>query len=300
MSGAEVETGLQQRLVQPVEGRIERQHHEGQVDVDEPQDHREIVVQQLQRLEVAERLQAHQRRETATALPQPLQALVHIALGAQHGDQRVGADQEVRPERQHDQQQEPGLGLVGGEGDGQGHGEADDQTQGRRQPGHPGRLHEDLQIQRLDRPGVVAERAADLDLGQSGVVAEAVGPDDRHRRQEEQHQPHQRRSQRRGEDGFRLFPGLFHRVPFPSCSPALRGSCRGATEGASWKYAELAPSGPPGHLPRNAGEELRPDQAARTRVMTSSYRLAFSAPSKAPYSHLAMMSAGGKITALFL
>ncbi|PIB93302.1 hypothetical protein CSW62_17945 [Caulobacter sp. FWC2] len=40
------------------------------------------------------------------------------------------------------------------------------------------------------------------------------------------------------------------------CSPATRGSCRGATEGASWKLAELAPSGPLGHLPRDAGEDL--------------------------------------------
>jgi hypothetical protein len=38
--------------------------------------------------------------------------------------------------------------------------------------------------------------------------------------------------------------------------PAMRGSCREATEGASWKTAELAPSGPLGHLPRDAGEDL--------------------------------------------
>jgi NlpC/P60 family putative phage cell wall peptidase len=36
----------------------------------------------------------------------------------------------------------------------------------------------------------------------------------------------------------------------------MRGSCRGATEGASWRSAELAPSGPLGHLPRIAGEDL--------------------------------------------
>ncbi|MDR7232396.1 NlpC/P60 family putative phage cell wall peptidase [Caulobacter sp. BE264] len=40
------------------------------------------------------------------------------------------------------------------------------------------------------------------------------------------------------------------------CSPATRGSCREATEGASWTYAALAPSGPPAHLPRIAGEDL--------------------------------------------
>ncbi len=36
----------------------------------------------------------------------------------------------------------------------------------------------------------------------------------------------------------------------------MRGSCRGATEGANWTSAEQAPSGPLGHLPRIAGEDL--------------------------------------------
>jgi hypothetical protein len=124
MPGAEVEAGLQQRLVQPVQRRIQRQHHERQVDVDQAHDHREIVVQHLQRLEVGG------CSPTSAARPfHSLQALVDVALGAQHGDQGVGADQQVRPERQHDQQQQPGLGLVGGEGDGQGHREADHQAQ---------------------------------------------------------------------------------------------------------------------------------------------------------------------------
>ncbi len=36
----------------------------------------------------------------------------------------------------------------------------------------------------------------------------------------------------------------------------MRGSCHGVTEGASWAKAALAPSGPLGHLPRIAGEDL--------------------------------------------
>ena len=43
----------------------------------------------------------------------------------------------------------------------------------------------------------------------------------------------------------------------------MRGSCRGATEGASWKSSELAPSGPLGHLPRIAGEDLVVQEARR-------------------------------------
>jgi NlpC/P60 family putative phage cell wall peptidase len=42
----------------------------------------------------------------------------------------------------------------------------------------------------------------------------------------------------------------------PRCSPATRGSCHGVTEGASAAEVQLAPSGPLGHLPRFAGEDL--------------------------------------------
>ena len=38
--------------------------------------------------------------------------------------------------------------------------------------------------------------------------------------------------------------------------PAMRGSCHGVTEGACTADLQLAPSGPLGHLPRDAGEEL--------------------------------------------
>jgi len=59
----------------------------------------------------------------------------------------------------------------------------------------------------------------------------------------------------------------------------------------------VSPPSPP--FPHQGGREKN-GYAARTRVMTSSYWLAFSAPSKAPYSHLAITSSGGKITGLFL
>ena len=51
------------------------------------------------------------------------------------------------------------------------------------------------------------------------------------------------------------------------CSPVIRGSCRGATEGASWTHAALAPSVPSGHLPRIAGEELERTRRSVSRVL---------------------------------
>jgi NlpC/P60 family putative phage cell wall peptidase len=46
----------------------------------------------------------------------------------------------------------------------------------------------------------------------------------------------------------------------------MRGSCRGATEGANAASIQLAPSGPVGHLPRNAGEDLRAQVLRETRL----------------------------------
>ena len=57
MPGAKVEARFDQRFVEPIERGIKRQHHEGQMHVDEPDHHGEIVVEQLERREVAERLQ---------------------------------------------------------------------------------------------------------------------------------------------------------------------------------------------------------------------------------------------------
>ena len=48
MTGAKIEARLDQRLVEPVERGIERQHHERQVDIDEPEHHGKIIVEQLQ------------------------------------------------------------------------------------------------------------------------------------------------------------------------------------------------------------------------------------------------------------
>ena len=47
----------------------------------------------------------------------------------------------------------------------------------------------------------------------------------------------------------------------------MRGSCREATEGANWARAALAPSGPLGHLPRIAGEDL----SAKGRKLPAAY-----------------------------
>src|SRR3546814_11065141 len=50
MARAEVEARLDQAAVGTVERGVEREHHEGQVDIDEPEDDREIIKEQRHRL----------------------------------------------------------------------------------------------------------------------------------------------------------------------------------------------------------------------------------------------------------
>src|SRR3546814_10097219 len=56
--------------VEPVERGVERQHHEGQVYIDESEDDREIVEEQWRRLPCRERLKPGERLEPARPFPQ--------------------------------------------------------------------------------------------------------------------------------------------------------------------------------------------------------------------------------------
>ena len=51
LRGAKIEAGLEEGLVEPLDGGVERQHHERHVDIDEAEDDREIVVEHLERAE---------------------------------------------------------------------------------------------------------------------------------------------------------------------------------------------------------------------------------------------------------
>ena len=77
-----------------LEVRVERQHHERQVDVDEAHEHRERAEQERHRL-------GPERGEHA------VDRLRERSVGAEDDHPRVDADQEVAPERQdHEQQHE--------------------------------------------------------------------------------------------------------------------------------------------------------------------------------------------------
>src|SRR3546814_9428831 len=102
MARAEVEARLDQAAVETVERGVEREHHEGQVDIDEPEDDREIIKEQRHRLPCRQRLEPGERLEPARSLPERAEPLVREALRAEQHHQRIGADEQVRPKGQHD------------------------------------------------------------------------------------------------------------------------------------------------------------------------------------------------------
>src|SRR5690606_20556793 len=83
-------------------------------------------------------------------------------------------------------------------------------AQERRQPGNDQAFPEDLEIERFQRPRVVGEGAGEVDRDRAHVLAERIGPDHRHRHEEEQGKPSDRRRGYRRECRLRLLPSLLH------------------------------------------------------------------------------------------
>ena len=85
---AEIQRRLEQRVVHLLQRRVERQHHEGQIGVDDADIDRRLGVEDVEGL--GDQAEAHER-------------LVQQALRLQDRDPGIDADEEARPERQDDQ-----------------------------------------------------------------------------------------------------------------------------------------------------------------------------------------------------
>ena len=273
MASAEVEARLDQAAVEPVERRVERQHHEGQVDIDEPEDDREIVEEELHRLPCRKRLQPDERLHPARAAPQRLEPLVREALAAEQHHQRIGADQQIGPEGQHDTEQQPRPPFLACEGDRHRDRKADDEADQRYQRGDRETLPEDAEIEKLGRALVIGERPRKFDLGQPLVLAEAVEPDDRHRDDEEEQGPEQGRQRYRREDPLVRFPVLLGHPPMPPVELGMKSRVLPRRREPISRRCYFQPSGdgsPPsrGHA---LGSGVGHRQEARTLVKASSY-----------------------------
>ncbi|MNP09327.1 hypothetical protein D3C76_1014290 [compost metagenome] len=122
---------------------VERQDHERQVRVDDADVHREVGVEDGQRL--VDDADGHQEA-------------VEQAVVGQDAHPGVHANQDRRPGRHHDQQQQHGLHLLAGTGDGIGHRVADQQADQGADERHLQRAEIGVDVQRVARQHhVVAE-----------------------------------------------------------------------------------------------------------------------------------------------
>ena len=104
--GPQVLRGLEQIDVDPFHDAVDRQHHEGQQDVDHADRHAQPVVEQ---------------RQWRVEKPETLQTFVHHAATAQQHHPRIGAHEHAGPERHDDRREHeprrarPGRGQDEGE-----------------------------------------------------------------------------------------------------------------------------------------------------------------------------------------
>ena len=191
-------------------------------------------------------------------MPHHVQHLVDIALRAEHRDQGIGADQEIDPERQDDQQKQQRLPLVGRKADAESDRIGCQQAQCRRQRADPDRLPHDGEIERVKSADVVGDAGEVVILGDRDLSVDQCLVAERHDEQEtewndeEGEKPH-RWWQSQGPEGPRVFfpvlqdartpPFIFlwfslaqpcpERQPRPRAAPA-RGRLR------RWQYPRAA------------------------------------------------------------
>ena len=171
--------GLQQRQVQLFQRRVDRQDHERQEAVHQPDHDREWGVEDRQRL--VDQPQLEQPGVDEPGIPHE----------EDHGE---GAHQEAGPERQHHQEQQE-VSPAATPRDDVGHRiaqhEADD---GARDRPDEGPL-QDLQIERVEEPRVVLQGESRLHPAVDPARHEAVHQHDEDRDQEERQQPEPARRQ---------------------------------------------------------------------------------------------------------
>ncbi len=160
-------------------------------------------------------MQPDERLDPARSLPERAEPLVREALRAEQHHQRIGADEQIGPEGEHDAEEQPRPPLLAREGDRHRNRKAKDQADQGDERRDRETLAENREIKPLGRALVIAERARNFDLGEAPVFAEAVEPDDRHRHEEEKNDPEERR-QRHGREGSPVrFPVLLGHPPMP-------------------------------------------------------------------------------------
>ena len=175
---AQVGRSVDQRPVHALERRVDRQHEQRQVVVDQAD---------------PDRLPGVEDVEPAGEPDRP-EELGDVALRVEDDQPRVGADQERRPERDDDQQQRERFRRAEVAGHPVGDGVADEDRRERAAGGHDQRVPEDRQLDRV--PDGAELRPVDRvgHRGEAALHRDRERGQDRHRREEEDRVVDERRS----------------------------------------------------------------------------------------------------------
>ena len=121
--------------------------------------------------------------------PHPFKAEVDLAPGAQYRDQRIGADQQVGPEGQDDEKEEPQARFRRGKDNGDGNGKSDDEANERGEEGHPEGFGKDAEIKRVEGAGILFQRPRNVDAGNAFFFSKAEQPQEREGNEKKHHKP---------------------------------------------------------------------------------------------------------------
>ena len=150
-------------------------------------------------------------------------------LGVEDDQPRVGADQEARPERDHDEEQDERL-PAGVARDPVREREPDQERRDRAEEGEPERAAEDLPVEGVPEGAVVVEVPGEGDVGEARQRSQAVRDDEPERDEEERGVPAQRRKREPA------------RVAGAAAAPAAAPPCRYPVE---LRVLELGPDPAP-------------------------------------------------------
>ena len=194
----EIARRLGKLRVQPGKRRIAGEDHERQVIVDEARDNRPFGIEHRGRLAL---------------ISQHAQALGDQPLAVQQNDPGIGADQVVRPEGQHGEEEEKRLAVARRGGDGIGGGIADDNGDQGRKACDPRRGQEDPGIERIDDQSEVFKRESVIDPAVDPAPEKAEREDQPTGNDHQCRQPQKGRRHQEGRAGIRAvhatgsFPG---------------------------------------------------------------------------------------------
>ena len=173
--GTKIAGCFQEPFIHLFQGNIDGKHHKRKQGVDHAQKDGCVIIEQVERLFN----ESHVEEER-----------IDKSLGTQDDDPRKGADQEVDPKRNHDEDDARLLPLFGQDhSNGVGYGVAHGKSKERCHEGRDEGRCKNRQVQRLEKASVVCERPVKDDLPVGGTGRKGHDHDDKEGQGKKEGQP---------------------------------------------------------------------------------------------------------------